>query len=199
VLATGSLPERTEATRADPDVDGVGSVRVGLGYSEPLRSRILSLSLEDQFRVYRISDDVGVTVVLGMDGQRPIDDRRDQRGFLAVTLGAGLLVHSEPGPAFTVSATNGPLLRGDQSVEWAGFGIGLRAEAYPFYQSLAEAARCDRGTFSTYVLSGLHGWALARQDWLDRSGRSYAVGFGIDLGRNLVLPVLGLALDSACS
>jgi hypothetical protein len=197
VLASGPL-----GTPASPGLsggDGVGSIRSGLGYSELLRSRILSLSLEDQFRVYRISDDVGVTVVFGMDGQRPMDDQRDERGFLAVTVGAGLLFHAEPGPAFTVSATNGPLLRGDESISQVGFGVGLRTEAYPFYQSLSEAVRCDRGTFATYVLSGLHGWALARQDWLGGSGRSYAVGFGIDLGRNLMLPVFGLALDAACS
>jgi hypothetical protein len=188
------------APQDEDELDIIGSVRAGLGYSELLSSRILSLSFEDQFRVHRFSDDLGFTVVFGMDGQRPLDEHPAQRGFLAMTLGPGLLLRPEDGPAFTLAGTVGPLWQTrDDNTKLAGFGIGLRVEVYPFYQSLLEVVKCDRGTFSTYVLSGLHGWAQTRRDWLGSSGESYAVGFGFDLGRNVLLPILGATLHASCA
>jgi hypothetical protein len=197
-LATGAV---TEPAAAPPelDLDAIGSVRVGLGWSNLLDTRILSLSFEDQLRVYRLSDAVGVTAIFGLDGQRPLDFDSSRRGFLATTLGAGLLVHDAPGPAFTLGLTGAPLLQShDDSSRLVGFGAGLRVEVYPFYQSLLEAVECRRGAFSTYVLSGLHGFVLGRQDFIGESGQSYALGLGFDLGRNLILPVLGAVLPGAC-
>lgn len=182
------------------DIDAIGSVRVGLGYSHLMHSRILSLSFEDQFQVYRLSETAVMTVVFGMDGQRPLDNEPKRRGFLASTLGPGLLFGSRGGPAFTLGATAAPLWQSqDDTTKLAGFGVGLRTEAYPFYQTLIEAVECRRGTFETYVLSGLHGWAQVRRDWIGVGGESYAVGFGFDLGRNVLLPVLGAVLKGSCA
>jgi hypothetical protein len=182
------------------DMDAIGSVRIGLGYSRLMRSRVLSLSFEDQFQVYRLSDPLVMTVVFGLDGQRPLDEEPKRRGFLATTLGPGFLLHPRGGPAFTLGATAAPLWQSkDDSSSLAGFGVGLRAEAYPFYQTLFEAVECRRSTFETYVLSGLHGWAQVRHDWIGVGGESYAVGFGFDLGRNLLLPILGAALKGSCA
>jgi len=58
---------------------------------------------------------------------------------------------------------------------------------------------CDRSRWSAYLLSGLHGWALARQDWLgDTAGPSYAFGIGFDLGGNFVVPVLDAVMGPLC-
>jgi hypothetical protein len=195
VVATAS-PARAE----ELDIDAIGSVRVGLGYSHLMRSRILSLSFEDQFQVHRLSRYAVMTVVFGMDGQRALDPEPEQRGFLATTLGPGILFGPRGGPAFTLGATAAPLWQSrDDETKLAGFGVGLRAEAYPFFQPLLEVVECRRGTFQTYVLSGLHGWVQTRRDWIGVSGESYAVGFGFDLGRNVVLPILGAALQASCA
>jgi hypothetical protein len=205
IVATGALSSArpgpdTTPLPSEPDVDIIGSVRAGLGWSELMRSRILSLSFEDQLQVHRLSDELAMTVIFGMDGQRPLDGARRERSFWGVTLGPGLLLHAPRGPAFTLGATASPLFQSkDDSTKLAGFGVGVRVEAYPLYQSLVEAVECDRGTFSTYVLSGLHGWAQTRRDWLGFSGESYAVGFGFDLGRNVLLPILGAALHGSCA
>lgn len=189
-----------EEAPGELDLDAIGSVRVGLGWSALLDTRVLSLSFEDQLRVYRLSDAVGVTVIFGMDGQRPLDFDSPRRGFLATGLGAGLLIHDAPGPAFTLGFVPAPLWQSrDDSTRLVGFGVGVRAEAYPFYQSLLEVVHCRRGAFSTYVLSGLHAWALGRQDFIGVGGESWAAGLGFDLGRNVILPVLGAVLPAACS
>lgn len=202
-LAVAGFALWSTAVRAEEpelDLDIVGSVRVGYGWSRLLETRILSLSFEDQLRVYRLTDDLGLTFVFGMDGQRPWDFDSRRRGFLATTLGAGLLVHDEPGPAFTLSLTGAPLWQGrDDQTALVGFGAGLRVEGYPFYQSLVEVVKCRRGAFATYVLSGLHLFVLGRYDSIRVSGESFAAGLGVDLGRNAVLPVLGAVLPAACS
>ncbi len=198
---------RAESIARDPtepppelDIDAIGSVRVGLGWSRLLDTRILSLSFEDQLRVYRLTPTVGLTAIFGMDGQRPLDFDSPRRGFLATGLGAGLSVHDAPGPGFTLGLTAAPLWQSrDDSSKLVGFGAGLRAEAYPFYQSLIEAVHCRRGAFSTYLLSGLHAFVLGRYDSIGQSGESFAAGLGFDLGRNVILPVLGAVLPAACS
>lgn len=193
--------QRAEAPPDEFDLDAIGAVRAGLGWSELYDARILSLSFEDHIRVARLSDDVGGLVTFGMDGQRPLGVSRSKRGFLATTLGGGFLFHNEPGPAVVLSMTLAPLLSSgeDGATKLVGFGLGTRAEVYPFYETLAKVVRCDRGPFRTYVLSGLHAWLLTRRDWLGQSGESYAFGLGFDLGRNVVLPVLGAALPAACA
>jgi hypothetical protein len=196
-----ALVVSTVARAEEPpiDLDAIGSVRVGVGHSTLLRARILSLSFEDQVRVHRLSDTVGITAIFGMDAQRPLDFDSPRLGFLATGLGAGLLIHQPPGPALTLGLTGAPLWQSkDDSTHLAGFGAALRVEGYPFYQTLIEAVHCRRGVIATYVLSGLHVWALGRRDFIGLGGESWAMGFGFDLGRNAILPVLGAVLPAAC-
>ncbi len=206
VIASDDPPPPEEPPPEEPpapgglDIDAIGSVRVGLGYSYLLHSRILSISFEDQIQIHRLSRVTVMTAVFGMDGQRPFDEEPRRRGFLATTLGPGLLFAPHHAPAFTLSATAAPIWQSrDDTTHLTGFGVGLRAEAYPFYLPLLEAVECRRGAFATYVLSGLHGWALTRRDFIGVSGESYAVGFGIDLGREILLPILGATLSAACA
>lgn len=184
-----------------PDVDIAGPVRVGWGYSRLFRSRILSLGFEDELMVHRLSSSLSLGAVFGMDVQRALDDVPKPRSFLATGLGpAALFRPAEAGPAFILSGTGAPLWQSsDEKTSLVGFGVSARVETWPFYQSLVEAVECRRGTVATYLLSGLHGWALARHDWMGTSGDSYAVGFGLDLGRNVLLPVLGATLGGACA
>ncbi|MBK7580757.1 MAG: hypothetical protein IPI67_11175 [Myxococcales bacterium] len=185
--------------RPELDLDAIGSVRVGVGHSTLLDTRILSLSFEDQIRVHRLSDAVAVTAIFGMDAQRPLDPDSPRLGFLATGLGAGLLLHRLPGPALTLGLTGAPLWQSkDDSTHLAGFGAALRVEVYPFYQALTEAVQCRRGVIATYLLSGLHAWALGRRDFIGLGGESWAMGLGFDLGRNAILPVLGAVLPAAC-
>lgn len=202
VLLSPALSHAESIARDEPpelDVDAIGSVRVGVGWSRLTDTRVLSLSFEDQLRVYRLSPSVGLTAIFGLDGQRPLDFDSPRRGFLATGLGAGLLVHDAPGPALTLGLTAAPLWQSrDDSSKLVGFGAGLRVEVYPFYQSLSEAVHCRRGALSTYVLSGLHAFVLGRYDSIGQSGESYAAGLGFDLGRNVILPVLGAVLPASC-
>ncbi len=197
VVATGPLAPRPAppAPAHEIDIDAVGSVRAGYGYSELMRSRILSLSFEDQFRVHRFTRFAGLDLVFGMDGQRPLDSRPAERGFLAITLGPGLVLRDGDGPAVLLSATAAPLLQSrDDHSRLAGFGLGARAEAYPFYLSLEECILSHHSATRRYLLSGLHGWVQTRHDWLGTGGQSYDVGFGFDLGREILLPVLDALL-----
>lgn len=192
-------PKVAQAERPEIDLDAIGSVRVGVGHSTLLDARILSLSFEDQIRVHRLSDAVGVTGIFGMDAQRPLDFDSPRLGFLATGLGAGLLIHQPPGPALTLGLTGAPLWQSkDDTTHLAGFGAALRVEGYPFYQTLVEAVECRRGVLATYVLSGLHVWALGRRDFIGLGGESWAIGLGFDLGRNAILPVMGAVLPAAC-
>lgn len=194
--------------RADPlDVDLRGPVRVGTGYSMMYGARVLSLSFEDELQVMRLSDNVRLHVVFGMDGVRGpafqnAAGETKHKGFVGFDVGPGLFFRArDKGPAFIVNGTIGPLWE-SSSDDLAPHGIGVvgRVELFPFYQDLAEAVSCPRGWFSTYVLSGTNGWALARQDWLGRAaGATYAVGLGFEIGRNLLLPILGAVLDGSCS
>ncbi len=182
------------------ELDIRGPVQVGWGYSRLLRSRVLSLAFNDELSVAQLSRSVQLDVVFGMDGQRTLGPPK-RRSFLGTGLGLGISARAaDHGPLFVVSGTFAPLWHSSSdSSELVGFGVGLRGEAYPFYQTITEAVGCSRGAFATYVLSGLNGWAEARQDWMGSSGQSYAVGFGIDLGREVLLPILGAALHGSCS
>jgi hypothetical protein len=188
------------AARAEgvTELDAIGSIRAGVGWSTLYDTSVLSLSFEDQIRVHSLSRAVGATLVFGLDGQRPLDAGQ-RPGLLGTTIGAGLLVHDVRGPALALSFTGAPLLRGDdESLHLVGFGVGLRSELFPFYQPLSEAVRCERGVLATYVLSGLHVFVLGRRDWVGLGGESIAGGIGVDLGRNFVLPILGAALPAVC-
>jgi hypothetical protein len=189
------------ASSGFPDVDVVAPVRIGWGYSRLFRSRILSLSFEDELQFHRLSRSFTLGAVFGMDAQRALDDVPRPRSFLATTLGSSVMFRpGHEAPAFVLSGTAAPLWQSsDETTRLVGFGVGARLEAWPFYQSMFEAVECRRGTVATYLLSGLHGWALARHDWIGTSGDSYAVGFGVELGRNMVLPLLGALLNASCA
>jgi hypothetical protein len=183
------------------DVDIVGPVRVGWGYSRLFEAQILSLSFEDELWWHRLSDGALLGVAFGMDGQRVLGDTPAPRGFLGTGIGPSLLLRPENGrPAVVVSGTAAPLWQShEQETSLSGFGVAGRLEIWPFYQSIVEATECRRGTAQTYLLSGLHGWGLARYDWLGTRGDSYAIGIGIDLGRNVLLPILGAVLGGSCA
>jgi len=198
----------TTNARADlTDADIRGPVRVGSGWSSMYHARVLSLSFEDELKAKRLSDTLTVHVVFGMDGVRGPSyvnaaGETKHKGFLGVDIGPGFMWRIGPrGPAFVLNGTIGPLWESNSDdLSPHGIGIAARAELFPFYQDLVEAVMCPRGWVATYVLSGLHGWALARQDWLgSNAGQTYAVGLGIELGRNLLLPILGVVMDGACS
>jgi hypothetical protein len=158
--------------RADdaPDVDIRGPIRVGSGWSTMYGARVLSLSFEDELKVKRLSDTLTVHVVFGMDGVRGpafvnAAGETKHKGFLGVDVGPGFMWRVGPrGPAFIVNGTIGPLWEAN-SDDFAPHGIGVagRAEIFPFYQDLVEVVMCPRGWVPTYVLSGIHAWALARQ------------------------------------
>ncbi len=140
-------------------------------------------------------------LVFGMDAQRARDDLPGNRAFLATGIGPSLLLGSGRGsPALVMSAVPAPLWQThDDESSLSGFGIAGRAELWPFHQAIEEAITCRHGALRTYVLSGINFWGLARYDWLGARGESWAAGFGIDLGRNLLLPLLGAALNASCA
>jgi hypothetical protein len=208
VLVASLVVCSARSARADvPDLDIRGPIRVGSGYSTMYGARVLSISFEDELQIKRISDTVRLHVVFGMDGVRGpayvnAANETKHKGFLGVDIGPGLLWRiGRTGPAFVVNGTIGPLWE-SSSDDFAPHGIGVagRAEIFPFYQDLVEAVVCKRGWVATYVFSGINAWALARQDWLgSAAGATYAVGLGIELGRNLLLPILGAVMDASCS
>lgn len=175
-------------------------VQVGWGYSQLFHSRVLSLGFHDELSVMQLARSAQLDVVFGMDGQRTLGPA-PRRSFLATSLGVGLSARlGRHGPLVVGTYTFAPLWHSSSdSTHLVGFGVGLRDQIFPFYQTIGEAVACARGGLSNYVLSGLNGWAEARQDWMGSSGPSYAVGFGIDLGREVLLPILGAALHGSCS
>jgi hypothetical protein len=196
VIATGA----PSPASSHLELDVRGPIKVGWGYSHLFHSRVLSLAFDDELSVAQLSRSVQLDVVFGMDAQRTLAPGQ-RRSFLATGLGAGVSARAGArGPLFVATGTFAPLWHSSSdSTKLIGFGVGLRGEAYPFYQTIMEAAECRRGTIATYVLSGLHGWGEVRQDWMGSSGPSYAVGFGIDLGREVLLPILGAAFHSSCA
>jgi len=194
VIATGApVPPPFE-------LDVRAPVQVGWGYSRLFRSRVLSLGFHDELSVMRLSRTAQLDVVFGMRAQRTLGPG-PRRSFLATSLGVGLSVRvGRRGPLFVGTYTFAPLWhQSSDSTHLVGFGVGLRGEMFPFYQTITEAAGCRRGTIATYVLSGLNGWVEGRQDWMASSGPSLAVGFGVDLGREVLLPILGAAFHSSCA
>lgn len=194
VIATGA------PAPAPYELDVRGPVQIGWGYSRLFHSRVLSLGFHDELSVLQLSRSAQLDVAFGMDGQRTLGPG-PRRSFLATDLGVGLSVRvGDRGPLFVGTYTFAPLWHSSSdSTKLVGFGVGLRDEVFPFYQTLGEAVGCGRGALSTYVSSGLNGWVEARQDWMGSSGPSIAGGFGIDLGREVLLPILGAAMHGSCS
>lgn len=189
-------------------VDLRGPVRIGTGWSHLYHERVLSLSFEDAIALWRLGDHARGEILFGMDGVRgptytPPGKDPTHDGYLAANLGLGLsfpLAGKDDGPLLAVNATMGPLFEGKEDFAPHGIGVAARAEVFPLYLGLESCVACDHGWFRTYVLSGLSGWALARQDWLgSSSGPTFAAGFAVDFARNLLLPLLGSILGGACS
>jgi len=205
--ATASARERDAA---DDDgslrleqIDARGPVRFGAGYSSLLHAPVISLSFEDEIGVLRLGA-AHLGVIVGMDGYRAPDlpnaeGDRARRGFLAVGGGANVALRLGR-PLLSVGATGGPGWQsGGDSLLPRGFGVAGRAAVFPFYVTMTEGARCERGWFSTYVLSGLSVWGLARRDWVGvDSGNTLAAGVGIELGRNVLMPVLHQVMTGRC-
>lgn len=185
------------------EMDVRGPVRVGAGHSALLRAPVVSLSFQSEVAMARRGP-AELTLVFGMDGYRGPDrpdaeGARARRGFLVVDGGVGLGLHLGR-PLLSLAATAGPGWQsGGESLSPHGFGVAGRAAFFPLYVGLVEAVRCERGWFSSYVLSGLSVWGLARRDWVGiDSGSTVAAGIGFDLGRNVVLPVLHQAMTGRC-
>src|SRR5579883_476004 len=203
--AAGAALVAPSTARADEDEPIVGSmadvrapVRGGWGYSSLYHSRVGSWSFEDEVSLWKIAERLRAQLLFGMDAveaptlELPGHDPRKQ-GYLAVALGAGVAARLGK-PLAVLSGTMGPLFEDDPTNDFAlhGFGVSARLEVFPYYPSLRECALCEHGILGSYVLSGLHAWVLGRQDWLgDRNGTTFAFGIGLDLGRNVLLPVLG--------
>jgi hypothetical protein len=196
LLCLGCLGAAGDA-RAETIRDFRGPIRVGWGTSRMLRGEALTLAFEDQLSVHRFGRPFELQLVFGMEGQRgPVfvkGGEEKRRGFLGVHLGSGLLIRPwEGGPALIATAVMGPTWEA-HSDDAAPHGIGVsgRADLYPLYQSIQDVAGCKRGAFLTYALSGLHVFALTRADWMGTaSGSSHAFGIGIDMARELLMPVM---------
>jgi hypothetical protein len=188
------------AARADI-FDLRAPVRVGFGYSRLYRARVLSVSFEDEMGLLRLADGTLLELVFGMDGVRGPTVGGARHGYLSVDAGTAISQRLGPGgPLLVLGATFGPLFEGNEDFAPHGVGVAARAELFPFYLDVGECARCTRGGFASFVLSGLSGWVLARQDWLgDAAAPTYAAGFGIDLARNFLFPVLDAVLGGVCS
>jgi hypothetical protein len=194
-------------TAAAEITDVRGPVRVGWGYTGLDGTRALSLSFEDELALKHLGEGVALDLVFGMDGQRGRaftgpNGQTLHRGFLGLTGGAGIEWRMMPGgPLATFNATTGPLWEAwSEDLVPHGLGVGARTELWPFYLNVKEIGSCEHGGFRMFVSSGLHGWALTRYDWLGAdSGASWAVGFGVDLARNMVLPILDAAIGPFCA
>jgi hypothetical protein len=190
------------ASEARADLDDIrGPIRVGAGWSNVYRARVLSLSFEDEMSLWKLGSTARGQLVFGMDGVRGpsytlVDGTTKQRGYLGVTLGTGILARlGEHGPAAVLTATMGPLFEQEELTPH-GFGVAARGELFPFYLDIKELVACEHGTVWTFVLSGLHGWVLTRQDWIGADqGTTYAAGLGIELGRNLLVPMMNAIMD----
>jgi hypothetical protein len=199
--------------RADSDEPIFGSladirapIRIGWGYSSLYHARVTSFSFEDELSFWKLADGVRVQLLFGMDVVKapnldlPGHDPRPQ-GFMATAVGTGLSFRLGR-PLAVVTTTIGPLFEDDPTNDLAlhGIGVSARAELFPFYPPLKECALCEHGILGSYVLSGLHGWVLARDDWMGtRNGTTWAAGIGFEMGRNLLLPLLGTILGTGCS
>jgi hypothetical protein len=204
-IAKGDASSRVEEEESSrswlDDADIVGPVRAGEGYSKIFHSPVVSMSFQDEITVTRIGKHARFHLVFGVDGY-DADFWRDtpvHRSFLVVDGGAG--VNAMLGPSlFSLSGTLGPGYTGaNNNVVPDGFGFGARVEIFPFYKNVQDAVRCEGGWFSTYVLSGLSAWGQAREDFFGPShGSMFAAGIGVDLARNIALPIMHKVITGRC-
>ena len=193
---------------ADDSIDFRAPVRLGLGWSGPLAGGMLSPSFHEQFRILKLSSSIGFELQAGVDGvlivpEKSVPAGSPDRGYTAIELGTGLSCRDPDGHGLLVtSVALGPLLDNPTPDESrvVGFGFALRAEGYPLYLDVNQATECEKGAAYTYIASGLSFWTELRGDAVSgAAAMSFAVGFGVDIVRSLLLPPLALALKKGCS
>ncbi len=193
--------------RADDKLDFRGPLRLGIGWSGPFKSSEVTGSYQLQVRFLRLTPWMGLEGMYGLTfvGVPPLREAGPNaplRGFTSLDLGAGLSFRSEKGgPLVVTSGTAGIIFDApDDTIRVIGFGMALTTEVYPLYLDISEAIECEKGALYTYVGSGLFLWSSLRDDFFaGAAAPSWAAGIGIDLGRTLMLPPLGYAMQKGCS
>jgi hypothetical protein len=184
------------------NLDFRSPIRLGAGYSKIYHSNVIATGFEDEFNAIRLSDAAHFHVVFGMSGwsAKGLFERDPaRRSFLGTSFGGGVNVRVGR-PLFSLSAAVGPGWSGNNDgLVPDGLGWGTHAIAFPLYVSMRQAIECDKGWFSTYVLSGLNVWGEARQDFFGSlRGMTVAAGGGIDLGRHFLMPILHEVFTGRC-
>ncbi len=197
----------TSAQADDSEFDLRGALAVGTGWSGPFKSSALIGGFHDQLRVKSLRPWLGLELSTGLSfvAAPPVAGspaNTPLRGFTSFNLGVGLSFRSTKGGALVVTtATVGMLFDSpNDNVEVIGFGMALTTDVYPLYLTIEEAARCEKGAAYTYIGSGLFLWSSLRDDIFGGANApSAAVGFGVDIGRAMLLPIIALALRQGCS
>lgn len=193
---------------ASDEIDFRGPLRLGVGWTGPLKAPAVLGGFHDQFRLWKPLPWLGVEVVggLGFVGAPPapgFGPDTPLRGFSSFDLGAGLSFRSEKGgPLLVTSAMVGLVFDSpNDTLEVIGAGFTFTADVYPLYLNTEEAIRCDKGAAYTYIGSGLFMWTQLRDDIFTEGavGASWAAGFGVDVVRAMMLPPIAAVLHEGCS
>ncbi len=192
---------------SDSEFDLRGALAVGTGWSGPFKSSAVIGGFHDQLRFKSLLPWLGLELSTGLAfvGVPPAAGSRADaplRGFTSFDVGVGLSFRSSKGgPLVVTTGTVGVLFDSpNDSVEVIGFGMAFTTDVYPLYLTIAEATRCEKGAAYTYIGSGLFLWSSLRDDiFAGANAPSLAAGFGVDVARAMMLPVIALVLHEGCS
>ena len=173
-----------------------------MAYSGPYAVSALHWGFDAEIQPPHITESVAAFLFTSIDSVGIPDAGTPQqpyeRAYSSIAIGGGLFIHTPGiGPAVSLHLSAGLLGRGEDIV---GGGFALVANVYPYYVSVIDAIKCERGPFSAYLASSLFLWTGGRLDVLNESrGGIVSFGVGLDMSRSILLPVIAYALKEGCS
>jgi hypothetical protein len=207
-LAAGAAPGAESTARAeDRYIDVQGPIDVGVGHSGVLGDKAVGIHVGVWWGLRRITPQLSLELLAGLDTLDAFHrlpknaPPTEFDGLFGLVVGPALFYRVPEGPAFAVAPAISPLwIAGADDLTFRGVAASLRFAVYPFYEELLDVLECKHGWFVTNVLGGLHGWALARQDWVGTAtGASLLVGVGVEIGRNIAAPLVEEAVGEGCA
>lgn len=196
---------RGGAARAEDDIDGRFTLRVGPGYSAVLDGPVIVSNLSDEIRLPKSNDWLAAHVLLGADfvTARPVRGAlagAPDRGYTSAELGGGLEFRAPKSTLLVASWSLGALFDSPgETTRFIGVGGTTRASVFFLYDSLTEVVACERGAGYAFLGSSLHFWTALRADAAYGAlGWTVSAGFGVDLARAVIAPVVTGALGGGC-
>ncbi|MCA9704955.1 MAG: hypothetical protein KDK70_03785 [Myxococcales bacterium] len=177
-------------------IDVRGPVQYGAGWSTLYDAPVHALSFEVSASFVELGERTWLHLTFGesaLVSALRSAGQDEASGMLGADLGVGIAAHARRGPAFVLTASAGPRwdFQGPDRLRPHGFGVGTKAELFPFYVTVPDLVHDERGWFRRFVASGLHVWGQARYDQLlGHRGNAWTAGVGLDVGRSVLLPVL---------